>query len=187
MAVIAQSAAPPPPDSDPVVTIGPPPDAAHNRREQEFRTLWDSEYPKLAGWAARLTRSREDGHDIAQQAFLQLFQRWFTVRDPKAVLWRTASRLFIDGWRRDQRDRRLRLLLSVSTPRSAEMADTSIRDLVERLPDHLRHPILLYYWSDRSVQEVAELLHRPAGTVKRQLHDARNMLRSHIELPEVDE
>jgi RNA polymerase sigma-70 factor (ECF subfamily) len=186
MAVIAQSAASP--DSEPVVTIGPPPsDAAHSRREEEFRTLWDSEYPKLAGWAARLTRSREDGHDIAQQAFLQLFQRWFTARDPKAVLWRTASRLFIDGWRREQRDRRLRLLLSVSTPRSSEMADTSIRDLVERLPDHLRHPILLYYWSDRSVQEVADLLDRPAGTVKRQLHEARNTLRSHIELPEVDE
>jgi RNA polymerase sigma-70 factor (ECF subfamily) len=158
MAVIAQSAAPPPPDSEPVVTIGPP-DAAHNRREQEFRALWDYEYPKLAGWAARLTRSREDGHDIAQQAFFQLFQRWFSVRDPKAV----------------------------STPRSVEMADTSIRDLVERLPDHLRHPILLYCWSDRSVQEVADLLHRPAGTVKRQLHDARNTLRSCIDLPEVDE
>jgi RNA polymerase sigma-70 factor (ECF subfamily) len=61
--------------------------------------------------------------------------------------------------------------------------DLTVRDLVERLPDKLRVPVLLYYWTDRSVQEVADLLRRPAGTIKRQLHEARDLLRHYLTLP----
>ena len=43
-------------------------------------------------------------------------------------------------------------------------------------PDRLRAPVLLHYYADMSVAEVAAALHKPEGTVKRMLHDARARL-----------
>jgi RNA polymerase sigma-70 factor (ECF subfamily) len=49
-------------------------------------------------------------------------------------------------------------------------------DVVRRLPERVREPVVLHYYADLSVDEVAEVLRRPAGTVKRQLSEARDLL-----------
>jgi RNA polymerase sigma-70 factor (ECF subfamily) len=36
--------------------------------------------------------------------------------------------------------------------------------------------VLLHYYADLPVEEVARLIHRPVGTVKRRLHEARRVL-----------
>jgi DNA-directed RNA polymerase specialized sigma24 family protein len=41
--------------------------------------------------------------------------------------------------------------------------------------------VLLYYYADMSVDEVAAALHRPPGTIKRTLSDARSKLHSMLE------
>jgi RNA polymerase sigma-70 factor (ECF subfamily) len=55
-------------------------------------------------------------------------------------------------------------------------ADLSVRDLVERLPERLRSAALLHYYADLPVEEVARLLHRPKGTIRQRLHEARRVL-----------
>ncbi len=47
---------------------------------------------------------------------------------------------------------------------------------MERLPGHLRDVVLLHYYADLPVEEVARALRRPVGTVKRRLSDARGIL-----------
>jgi RNA polymerase sigma-70 factor (ECF subfamily) len=49
-------------------------------------------------------------------------------------------------------------------------------DAVERLPAHLRSVVLLHYYADLPVEDVARALRRPLGTVKRRLLDARKVL-----------
>ena len=51
-----------------------------------------------------------------------------------------------------------------------------IRQLLERLPKVQREVITLFYLEDQSVQDVAELLDLPQGTVKSHLHRARRAL-----------
>jgi RNA polymerase sigma-70 factor (ECF subfamily) len=53
--------------------------------------------------------------------------------------------------------------------------------MVERLPDRLRVPVLLHYYADMSVAEVAAALKKPEGTIKRMLYDARARLASWLE------
>ena len=65
----------------------------------------------------------------------------------------------------------------MSTPAS----DPWLRDLVERLPDRLRAPVLLHYYADMSIAEVAAALHQPEGTIKRMLFDARARLAGWLE------
>jgi RNA polymerase sigma-70 factor (ECF subfamily) len=38
-------------------------------------------------------------------------------------------------------------------------------------------PVLLHYYADLSIAEVASAMHRPEGTIKRMLYDARDCLR----------
>jgi RNA polymerase sigma-70 factor (ECF subfamily) len=59
--------------------------------------------------------------------------------------------------------------------------DPWLRDLVERLPKRLRTPVLLHYYADLPVNEVAATLHLPLGTAKRRLHEARALLRETLE------
>ena len=51
-----------------------------------------------------------------------------------------------------------------------------LRELIDRLPERLRRTLLLFYFEDRSVSEVAEMLGCPEGIVKTNLFRARAAL-----------
>lgn len=143
-------------------------------RDEAARDLFRAHYGQLAGWTARLVGDREVAHEIAAEAFTRLLSRWTTVQDPKPWLYMTATNLVRDRWRRQERESRA--LSKVTVLRAEPAPDTSVRDLVERLPDRLRAPVLLHYYADLPVSEVARVLKRPEGTVKRALYDARALL-----------
>jgi RNA polymerase sigma-70 factor (ECF subfamily) len=138
--------------------------------------LWSAEYPRLAGWCAALIGDSEAAHDIAGEAFLRLLTRWRTVRDPKGFLYVTALNLVRDRWRGKVRGGRLLERLR-NQPAPAEVGPTGwLGDVVCALPDRLREPVVLHYYADLSVDEVGSALGRPAGTIKRQLSEARGLL-----------
>lgn len=151
-------------------------------RDEAARILWNLHYAPLAGWCGALVGDRDAAHDIASEAFVRLLSRWITVHDPKGYLYVTATNLVRDRWRREQRDRSLRQRLEQVSPTTTTATDPWLRDLVERLPDRMRVPVLLHYYADLSVADVARAVHRPEGTVKRLLHDARSLLHSMIEV-----
>lgn len=57
----------------------------------------------------------------------------------------------------------------------------TVRAAVLRLPDKMKVTVLLYYMEERSVEEIAEILRIPKGTVKSRLHQARKILRKELE------
>jgi RNA polymerase sigma-70 factor, ECF subfamily len=150
-------------------------------RDKAALALWNEHYAPLAGWCAALVGDRDAAHDIAAEAFARLLSKWITVHDPKGYLYVTATNLVRDRWRREQRDRKLQARLEETTPVSTPACDPWLRDLVERLPERLRKPVLLHYYADMSVAEVAAALHKPEGTIKRMLYDARARLAGWLE------
>ncbi|HEY7928393.1 MAG TPA: sigma-70 family RNA polymerase sigma factor [Steroidobacteraceae bacterium] len=59
---------------------------------------------------------------------------------------------------------------------SSQQRDAQLRALVDTLPERLRRVLVLYYFEERSVDEVASMLSCPAGTVKTHLFRARAAL-----------
>jgi len=55
-----------------------------------------------------------------------------------------------------------------------------LKDALERLPENLRLPILLYYMEGFSVEEISGMLKVPIGTVKWRMSKARNLLREEL-------
>ena len=56
----------------------------------------------------------------------------------------------------------------------------AVRAAVRELPFSLRSVVVLRYYEDLSVPEIAQALALPEGTVKRRLYDARNAIRERI-------
>jgi RNA polymerase sigma-70 factor (ECF subfamily) len=114
--------------------------------------------------------------------FERLLARWTRVEDPRAYLYVIATNRVRDHWRRQKRDRELTNRLRPSKEDSTTLpVDPWLRDLVMRLPDRLRRPVLLHYYADLPVAEVAKALHRPVGTIKRALSEGRAHLLNDIE------
>lgn len=145
--------------------------------------LFAALYPALAGWCRRLTDDDGTAHEIAAEAFTRLWARWTNVDEPRGFLYVTAANLVRDHWRRLERERRAMRRVTTEAMvhgQSREGADPSVRLLVQSLPLRLRTPVLLYYYADLPIREVAVLTGRKEGTVKADLHAARELLRSRL-------
>ncbi|HVF04461.1 MAG TPA: RNA polymerase sigma factor [Frankiaceae bacterium] len=138
-----------------------------------FRALYRAEFPRLAGYAFRLTRDSELANDIAQEAFTRLLARWVGVREPRAYLFHVATNLARDAWHARVRAARYAESAAATSAGAEPAPDRSVLDAIARLPRRHREVVLLHYYADLAVPDVAAVVHRPAGTVKRQLAEAR--------------
>jgi RNA polymerase sigma-70 factor (ECF subfamily) len=145
----------------------------------DFAEVFRRDFPRLAGYCAGLVNDRELGADLAQEALARTWGRWSRVIDPHAYAYLVATNLARRHWKKRARDDQARMALRGQL-RNAEASDGTVRDLVERLPERLRAATLLHYYADLPVEEIARLLHRPEGTVRQRLHEARRLLAVHI-------
>lgn len=136
--------------------------------EAAFRREFDARFAPLARYLARLVGEPESAADLAQEAFVRLFQRGSMPDDPAAWLVSVAHNLLRNE--RTQITRRLRLLEQRSaelTPRdSGPAADAAldarelrvnVRRALDALPERERQMLLLRY-EGFSYREIAHAL-----------------------------
>jgi len=70
---------------------------------------------------------------------------------------------------------------------AGEDPQSVLRELVEELPERFRRCLLLYYYEEQSVEQVAAMLAIPEGTVKTHLHRARAMLAQRLKALGLDD
>ena len=63
---------------------------------------------------------------------------------------------------------------------SAQDEAAIVRGAVRELPQSYRALLVLRYYEDLTVPEIAHILSLPEGTVKRRLHEAKNLVRTKI-------
>jgi RNA polymerase sigma-70 factor, ECF subfamily len=146
------------------------------RAEADFAELYGAEFPRLAGYLTSITGDPDVAREATQEAFTRLFARWRKVQEPRAFVYVVGTNLCKRHWRQGGRERSAVASLGVTSEHDRTDHDPWLRDLVERLPGHLREAVLLHYYADLPVAEVAAALRRPVGTVKRRLHEARALL-----------
>ena len=75
--------------------------------------------------------------------------------------------------------------LSVNSPENYTIQtdiSNAVQRIVANLPEMYRMPIHLYYSANMSVQEIAQVLHIPEGTVKSRMNKARRLLKIELEV-----
>jgi RNA polymerase sigma-70 factor (ECF subfamily) len=117
---------------------------------------------------------REIASDSVAEAYAQVLRRGAAVRDPAAWVWRTAFQVSRGALKTRRRDE-----LLTSTPE--ESADTHVdQDLltaVRQLPDGQRAAVILFYYADLPVREIADRLGTNSLAVRANLSRGRRRLR----------
>ena len=134
-------------------------------------------------------RNAADAEDVAQEALLRAYQKFDRLRDAtrfRAWLVRITFRLALDRWRsarrREQRETEWALPdLRPAPPTTEEIAASNafqarLEKALEELPEKFRLVLLLAAIEGYTLDEVAEMLGIPMGTVKSRLFFARKQL-----------
>ncbi|CCH77396.1 putative RNA polymerase ECF-subfamily sigma factor [Nostocoides japonicum T1-X7] len=160
--------------------------AAASGRADELavREVYLAHYGMLAGWSTRLIGDPDLGHDVATETFLRLLRHWGEVNEPRSWLYATAANIIRDHWRKRGREhaayQRVGLTEDVAQPQDV-VTHLTVREAVLTLPDRLRVPVMLHYFADLTVAQVATQMGKSEGTIKRDLWDARGRLATLLE------
>jgi RNA polymerase sigma-70 factor (sigma-E family) len=143
---------------------------------ETFEELFARERGPMVRVAYLITGSRAVAEEVTHDAFVRVYQRWGRIERPGAYL----RRCVVNGalGTRSRREHGERLTRSLGPWGGAETADHDhTLDAVLRLPPRPRALVVLRFYEQLSVDEIAEVLQIPAGTVKSGLHRALAQLR----------
>jgi RNA polymerase sigma-70 factor (ECF subfamily) len=143
---------------------------------------------RLHAVAHRILRDRELAGDVTQQTLVKIWQELPRLRDADLFAgW--SYRILVNTCRDEIRKRRRPSTDLDLLDTDAWMPDASIpvadRDQLERAFRRLtvdqRSVVILHYYLDYSLAEIASIVDIPVGTVRSRLHYARQAMRSAIE------
>ena len=137
--------------------------------EAGFDTLYREQRMSLVRLAHLLTGSPAIAEELAQEALFATQQRWHALDNPAGYARRALVNLCRSHQRRRIVERRhANVPLRHALPPEIDETWQAIRRLT---PDQ-RAVIVLRFYDDQSVEQVAELLDKPIGTVKSLQHRA---------------
>jgi RNA polymerase sigma-70 factor (ECF subfamily) len=117
---------------------------------------------------------RDAAEDLAQEALVRLCRDWRKVRRLDAPEWwlhRVAINLAHSHYRRKATERRALSLLASREARGVEKeTDIETLELLTSLSHRQRAAVLLHYYLDLPVREVASIMEIPEGTAKTLIH-----------------
>lgn len=166
------------------------------RFRQGDRAAFDELYTKYRDEALRtaslITGSRADGEDVVQEAFVQCYQTIGQLRDParfKAWLFKLLTRAAWKYCRKRSREEPVAEFFDDAgkageSALGAVLRTEQSRELfaaVQRLDENQRTVVVLYYFNDMAVRDIAKVLGCREGTVKSRLFAARRSLQKAME------
>lgn len=135
-----------------------------------------------------IVHDRSLAEDVTQEALYRMLVHWRTVSTydrPEAWVRRVAIRIAV---REVQRSAARPLKERIAQlPQYDDLPDPDVGRAVAALAPMQRAAVVLHYWEDRPVHEVAQLLEVSDSTVKQHLHRARHRLASLLEEAVVDD
>lgn len=153
----------------------------------------------LYSFCCHMTRSRQEADDLYQDTFLKMYEMGEKVMirtNPKSFLMSVALNLYRNHKRKLSVRQRI-TGVSVAVDEAADrVADEKqgmedlvvakeecllVREMVRKLPDKYRIPILLYYMEGLSIAEIAALLQMSENTVKTRMRRAKKILKERLE------
>jgi len=160
----------------------------------------------VLGYLIKMTGDREQAEDLFQETFKRVHEKSHTFKGKqfKSWLFRIATNVTYDGFRKKQRSQSIGLNVNYTNDDGEDLvsnaaADNSfnpsvatvkaeqveqVRHAIESLPDKQKAALVLAYYQQLSYSEVASALDCSIGTVKTQMYRALKTLAQ--KLPEVE-
>jgi RNA polymerase sigma factor (sigma-70 family) len=139
--------------------------------------IYRAQWAPLVRLAAALTGDRGRAEDIVHDVFVRFAARPLP-QDSASYLRQMVVNATRDHHRRTRVERQL---IHVAPPPDVIPEVDEMILLVRRLPERQRQALALRYYADLSVEQIAQLLRCPSGTVKSLLHRGIEALRRELE------
>ena len=121
--------------------------------------------------------NREVSDEAVAEAFAQALRRGDELRDPAAWVWRVAFK--VASGEMKSRAESEHLVPDLADP--SERPAFALIDVLRRLPTNQRAAVVLHYYADLPVAEVASRLGVSSATARVHLHRGRRRLRELLE------
>jgi RNA polymerase sigma-70 factor (ECF subfamily) len=157
----------------------------HDRRG-EFESIYREHHRRVYAIALRFARDPDGAEEIVQDAFVRVWRSlpsfngnsrlstWLHSVAVNAALDRVRNRARMEA----RIDREVDVdRYAAEVRRAMPAADIDLERAVATLPDGAREVVLLHYFEGFPCAEIAERLGVVEGTVKSQLHRARQLLK----------
>jgi len=172
---------------------------SQNGETDAFELLIRSWQPRLYSYAFNRLRDKEAARDVLQECLLGISKNLSQLTDPAAFpkwSFRIVECRCVDWMRKTVRERQI--FADAETPMEAAVthvdnhADThneqrdfeiqqSVRSLLKIIDPKLAQVLRLYYLESFSINDIAEIIDVPRGTVKSRLYYARKMMAQALE------
>ena len=152
--------------------------------DQTLAALVQDRGGDLTAFAYLLTGDLPSAQDLVQDALVKVFGRLrtgFTPETAEAYVRRTIVTLHIDGHRRGRRWRSVQHLLASPDQRPADVEGRlDLRAALDILSPQERTTVVLRYYEDLPLADVAERMNLAVGTVKRYASNALHKLETRL-------
>lgn len=160
-------------------------------RPAPIEDVFDRHYLQFVRLAWLLVDDRETAEDVVQDAFLKCQRRWDSIDDPAKIVAYVRAAV-LNGSRSKLRQRMTRrgakagLSMPTVVPDTADLMvnreeSRRVMTAIRTLPSRQREVVLLHYFEDLSIPEMADALGISAGAVKGSLFRAMGSLRTTLE------
>jgi RNA polymerase sigma-70 factor (sigma-E family) len=145
-----------------------------------FDALYRDRHLAMVRLAVLLVDRRTIADEVVHDAFAAVYARWGTLDAPAAYL----RRAVVNGCNDVLRKRRNRREVELGDAADGVPVGSSgdeLRDVIAGLPPRQRTVVVLRFYEDLPIEEIAIVMGIPAGTVKSSLHRALARLREEVE------
>ena len=165
---------------------------------QAFSVLYEEYYDKIYYLSFKLLQNSEEASDIAQETFITAFESIKTLKNAFAFegwLKTIASNKCKNHFKKakpllfsqyENEDTVELIIEDTKVENAVEIIDNAeirriINDIIDHLPDEQRVCVMLYYFDEKPIAEIAEFMECSEGTVKSRLNYARKKIKEEIE------
>jgi RNA polymerase sigma factor (sigma-70 family) len=159
------------------MTLDRPPPAASSAA---FEDVYAAQLQAVTRLAFLLVRSQAVAEELAQDAFLRLFEHFHRVENPPGFLRTVVVRLCLTWQRRDHMEHRLVRQVGVDRPTEVPEVDETWEAL-GRLQPERRAVLVLRFYEQLRHGEIAEVLGCPTATVRSRTRRALQDLRKELD------
>jgi RNA polymerase sigma-70 factor, ECF subfamily len=140
--------------------------------EDAFRALFEATARPLRAYIRRVTGDAAAADDVLQETYIRILLRPEAVGAP--YLWRVATNIIRDRWRRSRREREgLRRLAQQPAAAVPSPGERRVERALARLKPQARALLWLAHVEDRSHAEIGEILGLRPASVRVLLFRAR--------------
>ena len=148
---------------------------------EDFSAFFSAEYTRMVRTVYLVIHDYGRAEEIAQDAFEQLLDHWETVsryEQPGAWVRRVAIRMAVRASKRERLRPQLERRSRAGVEEVSQLARPSeaVLSAIRTLPPNQRVAIVLHYYEDRPVAEIADALGCAPATARVHLHKARHRL-----------